>query len=152
MTDLEAIRLQIVTHLPVRVRWLIEQTPLDFDFSHSQSPLLNANDFLGGARDQQWTALHIFGEQDYAEGGGATPFLGVHAESGEILGLDLDRDESQIYLLNSNIDLFIRTFLEFDEVLRLSKRPPLNIRERLKEIDPGAFERSEWLDLCNLLQ
>jgi|SRR6266850_4230347 len=152
MTDPESIRLQVATRLPVRVQWLIEQTPLDFDFSPSQAPLLNANDFLGGPPDQRWTALHIFGEQDYAEGGGATPFLGVHAESGEILGLDLDRDESQIFLLNSNIDLFIKTFLELDEVLRLSRSPQVQIRERLKKIDPGAFERSEWLGLCSLFQ
>lgn len=152
MTDLESIRLQVATRLPVRVRWLIRQNPLDFDFSPSQSPLLNANDFLGSPPDSQWTALHIFGEQDYAEGGGATPLLAVHAENGEILGLDLDRDQSPIFLLNSNMDLFIKTFLELDEVLRFNRSPQLQIRECLKKIDPGAFERSDWLGLCTLFQ
>ncbi len=146
MTDIESIRLQIMTRLPVRVRWLVSGTPLDFDFSRSQVPLasITTNDVVGGPVEGEWTSLRIFGEEDYAEGGGAAPYLGVHAESGEIFGLDVEREASQMFFLNSDVDRFIQTFLALDRVLRLGGPPDAQIGERLKEIDPGAFERSEW--------
>ncbi len=45
--ELEYIRSQIVSRLPIRVRWLVKGIPLDFDFSRSQSLLepVNASDF-----------------------------------------------------------------------------------------------------------
>jgi hypothetical protein len=146
MTDIEPIRLEVVTRLPVRVRWLVSGTPLDFDFSRSKAPLrpIVAVDVAGGAVEEQWASLRIFGEEDYAEGGGASPYLGVHSESGEIFGLDVEREISQMFLLNSDIDRFIQTFLALDRVLRTGGPPDAQIGERLEQIDPGAFAHSEW--------
>ena len=103
-----------------------------------------AGDVVGSAVEEQWTSLRIFGEEDYAEGGGASPYLGVHSESGEIFGLDLEREMSQMFLLNSDIDRFILTFLVLDRVLRLGGPPEAQIGARLEQIDPGVFEHSEW--------
>src|SRR5215471_15351631 len=138
MTDIESIRLRIVTRLPVRARWLVNGTPLDFDFSRSQTPLrtITASDVVGGPVEGEWTSLRIFGEEDYAEGGGASPYLGVHSESGEIFGLDVEREMSQMFLLNSDIDRFIQTFLALDRVLRRGEPPDAQIGERLEQIDP----------------
>jgi hypothetical protein len=146
MTEIEPIRQQIVTRLPVRARWLINGTPLNFDFSRSQAPLrpIATGDVVGGPVEEKWTLLRIFGEEDYAEGGGASPYLGVHSESGEIFGLDVEREMSQMFLLNSNIDRFIETFLALDGMLRLGGSLDAQIRERLEQIDPGAFAYSEW--------
>jgi hypothetical protein len=146
MTDFESIRVRIVTRLPIRVRWLVNGTPLDFDFSRSQSPLrpITASDVVGGPVEEEWTSLRIFGEEDYGEGGGASPYLGVHSGSGEIFGLDVERETSHMFLLNSDVDRFIQTFLALDQALRLGGPPVAQVGERLKQIDPGAFERSEW--------
>jgi hypothetical protein len=147
MTDMESIRLQIVRRLPTRVRWLVHEDPLDFDFSRSSaslSPVTHAdvNDIT--TIEPEWTLLRIFGQQDYCEGGGATPYLGVHIESGAILGLDLERQDSHIFLLNSDFDRFIRTFLVFDQVLRSGSLSPAQLARRASEIDAAAFPRSDW--------
>jgi len=151
MIDTEPIRSQILTRLSVRGRWLVNETPLDFDFSRSQSPLrpIMAVDVAGGAIEEHWRSLRIFGEEDYAEGGGSRPYLGIHLESGEIYGLDLERVKSQMFLLNSNIERFVETFLALDQVLRPGGLLDPQIGERLKRIDPDAFERSEWRLLCD---
>lgn len=147
MTDIESIRRQIVKHLPVRVRWLVDGTPLDFDFSRSQAPLRSvmSGDFNNATViEKGWTALWIFGDDDYAEGGGASAYLGIHSESGAIFGLDVERETSPMFLLNSNADRFIQTFLALDRVLRPGGVLDPNIEGRLKQIDPDAFEHSEW--------
>jgi hypothetical protein len=88
--------------------------------------------------------LRIFGREDFAEGGGASPYLGVHLESGKVFGLDVERQRMQMFLLNSNVDRFIRTFLLLDQTLRLGEPSQEQILVRLSKIDPDAFERSEW--------
>lgn len=146
MTDIESIRLQVRARLPVRARWLVNGTPLDFDFSRAQTPLrgITAEDIIGGMLEGERASLRIFGEDDYAEGGGAHSYLGVHLESGKVFGLDLERRCSPMFLLNSDIDRFIQTFLALDQALRLDNLDRQQIAGRLNEIDPGAFERSEW--------
>jgi hypothetical protein len=69
MIDPESVRMQIAARLPIRVRWLVDETPLDFDFSRSQAPLrsIAAGDIIGGGIEEEWTSLDIFGEDDYAE-------------------------------------------------------------------------------------
>ena len=54
---------------------------------------------MNGDLEPEWSALDLFGEEDYAEGGGASPFLGVHRSSGKIFGLDVERDSSEMFLL-----------------------------------------------------
>jgi hypothetical protein len=146
MIEIESIREQIVTRLPVRAQWLISGTSLDFDFSPSQGTLhpVTTTDVVGDTVEEQWTSLRIFGQQDYAEGGGASPYLTVDADTGEIFGLDVERTTSQLFLLNSNIDRFIQTFLALDRMLHLGGLPDADIAARLKTIDPDAFERSDW--------
>src|SRR5258708_6735495 len=124
MTDIESIRLQIVTRLPIRVRWMVKEVPLDFDFSRSEAPLkpVMPSDFnTATVIEREWTSLQIFGGYDYAEGGGATPFLGVHSESGAVFGLDAELEASQMFFFNSDVDRFIRTFLALDRALGLGR-------------------------------
>jgi hypothetical protein len=146
MTNIESIRLQIMARLPVRVRWLVNGTPLDFDFSRSQAALrcITAGGIIGGTIEEEWRSLRMFGEDDYAEGGGAKTYLGVHIETGKVFGLDLERQSSQMFLLNSDVERFIQTFLALDQALRPGIPAQPQIAERLNEIDPGAFEHSEW--------
>jgi hypothetical protein len=153
MPDIESIRLQIVKRLPVRVRWPANGTFLDFDFSRSEAPLkpVAPRDFNGATViESEWTSLQIFGGYDYAEGGGANPFLGVHCETGAVFGLDAELYASAMFIFNSDVDRFIETFLALDRALRLGEVPG-PIKERLREIDSGVFERSEWRSFADHL-
>jgi hypothetical protein len=152
--DLEFVRAQIELHLPTHVRWLIKGTPLDFDFSRARAPLqpLDVVDLNCDYVLEEWKVLFLFGEQDYAEGGGASPWLGVHRDSGEIHGLDVERDdESVIFFLNSNIETFIRTFRLFDKAIHLGQVDLDMLLAKAKEIDPRGFRKSEWKDLLEYL-
>ena len=152
LTDIESIRLQIVTRLPVRVRWIVNEVPLDFDFSLSKAPLEPVKpSYFNSVTviDKEWSSLQIFGGYDFAEGGGARPYLGVHSDSGAIFGLDAELETSPMFLFNSDIDRFIQTFLALDRALGIGGRPDVQIAEKLKQIDPGVFEHSEWRLLCD---
>jgi hypothetical protein len=151
--DPEEARLQIAARLPMRVRWNLKGTPWDFDFSLSQHRLqpLISTDLNGCDIEKEWTDLYIFGTEDYAQGGGASPFLAVHRDTGQIFGLDVERESAQMYLLNSDVDRFIRTFLLFDGVLRLRTLPPAVAAERASAVDPDGFARSDWRGLANYL-
>ena len=151
MTDLESIRLQITSRLPARVRWLINGTPLDFDFSRAQAPLkpVTPADLNGLGIDDSWQHLCLFGQENFAEGGGANPYLAVDRDTGQIFGLDVERDSAQLFLLNSDIERYILTFQRFDQALRLKTLGPDRFLDELRKIDPCAFARSDWRSLSN---
>lgn len=154
MIDSENIRAQVVTQLPAHVRWRVNETPLDFDFSRARDPLrtFGTIDTNGvGDIEKEWTLLYLFGEQHYAEGGGASSWIGVHKEKGEIFGLDLERESSAMFFMNSNLDKFIKTFLIFDEALRYGKIPFKTLSSKAAQIDPLGFLKSEWQDLADYL-
>lgn len=151
--DTELTRHRIVLALPQRVRWMIHGTPLDFDFSRAQHPLreIEDRDLNGCDIPEEWTVLRLFGDEDYAEGGGASPFLGVHVETGEIYGLDVERDSAEMFLLNSNVETFIATFQLFDRALRERTLPPGEIASRAEALDPASFRVGEWSDLADYI-
>lgn len=150
--DLETVRTMVCSSLPVRARWFIDETPLDFDFSRAHAPLLpvQPSELLCDI-EPEWARIRLFGEQDYAEGGGASPFLGVHEETGWILGLDVEREASSIYVLNSTIDGFIETFLLFDGVLTRAHPQLETLALAAHRIDPSAFPDSEWKSFCDYI-
>lgn len=152
MIDPETIRLEITKRLPIRTRWMVAGVALDFDFSFSRVPLrpITAVDEIGCEIEESWTALYLFGEQRYD--GGASPFLGVHRNTGEICGLDVEREKSQVFLLNSDVEKFIRTFRRFDELLRGSSLAPGVLSRELRTIDPDAFQRSDWRDFADYIE
>jgi hypothetical protein len=151
--NLEEARLAIVARLPFRSRWLLRDTPWDWDFSRARRPLQPLAD--GDAEVWQevlppdWRHMFIFGEQDFAEGGGARPFVTVHAQTGEVWGLDVERERSAAFLLNSSIAAFIDSFLVLDDVLRSGAMPRVDLRGRLRAADPVSFENSDWRELVD---
>lgn len=151
--DLEYIRSEITKRLPRRVRWLVHETSIDFDFSKARKPLdtVKESDFIAGGSDKKWRVLFIFGEQDVSEGGGARPFLGVHKSTGKIYGLDVERDTSPIYLLNTDIDSFIATLRLFDAALRRHKGDVSALAAAARELDRAAYSRSDWRLLAEYL-
>jgi hypothetical protein len=151
--DPDAVRRQIAARLPPRVRWQVGPMTCLFDFSRSAAPLrpITADDVTGCPIEDAWTAIDLFGEQVFADGGGASPLLGVDRQTGEVCGLDVEREPPQMFLLNSSVDRFLETFRLFDEALRLGTRSLDEVVAAAREIDPAAFERSEWRSLCEYL-
>lgn len=146
---IEDLRAKVAVQLPSRVRWRIAETPWDWDFSRAREALkpISADDVSQGtALSSDWSELFIFGEEDFAEGGGASPFVTIQSQTGMVFGLDVERDGDATFLLNSSVSHFIETFRVFDEVLRTGIASPSGLLERVRAADPAAFERSEWRD------
>jgi len=151
--DTEELRLTIVRRLPRRARWLFEQTPWDWDFSRAARPLQAVPDDDAAkwmeVLPPDWRQMLIFGEEDFSEGGGASPLLTVHAETGVVFGLDVEREGTAVFLLNSSIPAFIETFLLFDNVLRVGGTAAARFRDHVQAVDPKSFQRSEWRGLID---
>lgn len=150
---IDELRVQLAVQLPPRVRWLVDDTPWDWDFSRARNALklISADDVSQyTALAAEWSQLHIFGEEDFA--GGAKPFLTIHAQTGAVCGLDVERDGDAPFLLNSSMSHFIETFRLFDEVLRTGTASPSGLLERVRAADPDAFQKSEWRDAVDYVQ
>ena len=137
----------------MRVRWLVGNCPIDFDFSRAQDDLrpLTVSDTNGFEIPQEWQSLCLFGEQNYAEGGGATPYLGIHIDTGQVFALDVESESSPLSLLNSDIDKFISTFDVFDRAVRQATLQIEQVAGLVEEIDPIAFADSEWVGLIDAI-
>jgi hypothetical protein len=153
MINLDLVRRKIMHELPARARWLVGGSPLDFDFSRAQRDLrpIGEADTNGFEIPQEWLTLYLFGEEDYAQGGGAAPYLGVHADTGQVFGLDVERDSSPIYLLNSDVDKYILTFDVFDQALRRGTLHVMQVARLAEEVDPVAFVAGEWHYLADAI-
>jgi hypothetical protein len=91
-----------------------------------------------------WQQLFIIGEEHYD--GGASPFIAAHGGTGEVLGLDIERDGTAAYFLNSSVGAFIETFLLFDQVVGSRAAMAAGLTERVRAADPHGYPRSEWRD------
>lgn len=93
----------LAEQLPLRSRWLVRDTTVDFDFTRSRSYLraLTPDDFNGELKTE-WAELFLFGQQDVAQGGGSSSLLGISLRSGEVFGLDVERG-TPLYFLSSSV-------------------------------------------------
>jgi hypothetical protein len=91
-----------------------------------------------------WRKLYLFGAENIAKGGGARPFVGIHVETGGVYGLDVERDTSPLFILNSSVARFIETFLLFENVIGRRTAAAFGLTDRVREADPETFSRSEW--------
>src|SRR5882762_6273506 len=91
----------VAAELPRTRQWRIANVPLDYDFSRAQSDLeyLDQPAFEGYPIVGRWEPLYIFGEERYAEGGGAISVLCVSAVSGAVVGLDIEREGESLFFL-----------------------------------------------------
>ena len=131
--------------LPLRRRWTCGGTPFDWDFSAKSRALrpLDSRVYQVPLKPA-WRTLLIFGEYDYAEGGGTNPFIGARSTDGMIWGLDPERDRKPMFLLNSTLDAFVDTFQALDAYLGAKQPLPADIDRTLRAIDKSAFGRSDW--------
>ncbi len=105
--------------LPTWTRWLVQATPLDFDFAAARrSPWQTVNQVLEDAED--FRELRVFGQYDYAEGAGASPLLCLRITDAAIVQIDLEATlPSAVW--NSSMQEFVSTFLQVDRALRLGQ-------------------------------
>lgn len=152
MLELEPARRLVAARLPQHVTWLLKGTPHDFDFRRAGSQLRTVQeDEVNVELEYEWTRLALFGEADFAEGGGATWLIGIHLDDRTVQGLDFEREGLPQFLLNSDIDAFVRTFLAFDEAIRLGRAPLGGLQRALRSLDARSSERSEWRSLTQYL-
>jgi hypothetical protein len=141
--NLEHFRTKVSKELPEKVRWVVERTPLEIDFTKSRSELSAVSNDDGNYEAQEkWKDLYIFGEEDFSEGGGANPGICVNKHSGKIYGFDPEREEC-VYFINSDIESYIKTFLLFDDYLRHQTITQTALSKEVKLADK-AFDKSEW--------
>src|ERR1041385_5251046 len=111
--DFKTIQSVILDRLPVHARWMANDTPMDFHFSETlqilPDNLVESN--------PEWREFLIFCECVCGDGGGATPWLFILQTDGAVFGFDLER-ENPIYVLNSSLETFIRTFSLLNNYLR----------------------------------
>jgi hypothetical protein len=120
--DRKAIETSLASGLPVQSRWMIDSTPLDFEFTVGRLGVRSLPDEVLDA-DTESSELLAFGEQDFAEGGGARSWLCVRDRDGSIHGFDLER-EKPMFLPNSSVERFIATFLFLNDYLARKKPLP----------------------------
>ena len=131
--------------MPLHARWVIGDMPWDWDFSRTRQELRppSAADFCYGDAEPEWLELYLFGFQDFWEGG-ASPYIGVHKESGAVYGLDVERETECVFFLNSSVLCFIETFLIFNQVFGEGAASPEGLRAKVRAADPEGFDRSGW--------
>ena len=146
-TDPKAVQSAAVAGLPDHARWTIHDTPLDFYFSDARRcgpRSLTGHDVDGGLPDE-WSKFLVFGWYDYAEGGGAAPWIGVRKRDGAVHGLDIEREDGgATFMFNSSIGRFIDSFAALGQYLRNGQPLPPDIAARVRDIDPDAYPMSEW--------
>ena len=162
MLDLDAIQSAVVTQLPRKARWIIDETPVDYDFSVAHSGLLTPSaKHFNYDPSNEWQDLLIFGE--FAHGGGGSPYLCIRKSDSKVVELDVERMDTwgrrgeAIFLLNSSINTFIDTWLYLNSCLagksfdRGESLPP-DAEQKLLSIDPEAYSHSEWKALVDHLK
>ena len=144
--DCETIKCLIATSLPDHASWDVSGMSIDYDFTSGKRDLnyVCNRDFVGTEIEFAWAKLRKFGEIDYFKGGGANPLLTIDEETGNVIGLDVERDTNPTFRMNSSIEHFIQSFQLLDTYLSKKKRLPADIHDQMKSIDPDAFEGSEW--------
>ena len=117
--DLEQLRLKTLSRLPDQVYWRVQERRVVFDFRRAFRPLKPVSTAdLFRRLEPEWAQIYVFGDRVTVNGGGSRSLLGIHQDSGAVYGLDPERKGSPLYLLNSNAEAFIDTFLLFDRMLR----------------------------------
>lgn len=142
--DIEAVERMIAAELPSKAHWDVLGTPVEHDFSigHDGPRPLGARDFDFEPGDE-WRDFLVFGKVDYADGGGASPYLVIRQIDGAVCGLDVQRDDDPLFLLNSSLRQFIETFTYLDGCSGAGVWPP-GMEAKVRAIDPSAYGESDW--------
>ena len=150
LMDAASIQSTIASRLPQRARWLIGHTPLDFSLYDvpRDLPAVTAELKCDLPDVEQVSDFIVFGMWNYAEGGGARPFLVVRQSDGKVFRVDVESDE-ELFLLNSSLQAFIDTFCLVDKYLGHGQPIPADLNLSARNLDPTVYSESEWRNLVD---
>ena len=150
--DLEQLRLRTLSRLPDQVYWRVHERRVVFDFRRAHSPLKPVSTAeLFRRIEPEWARLFVFGDRVTVSAGSSRSLLVVQQGSGVVYGLDPGLKDAPLYLLNSNADAFIDTFLLFDRMLRSGPTSLAALRSEAEQIDPTTFPKGAWRGLADQL-
>ena len=112
--DRKATEAALASGLPYRARWMVEGEPLDFRFMVCRHGFYTLPDAVIANAGTATCELLVFGEQDYAEGGGSRSWLCVRKRDGAVYRFDPEFEEP-LLLLNSSVPQFVATFRALDD-------------------------------------
>jgi hypothetical protein len=147
--DPQTMQSAILTGLPIYTRWMVNGTPVDYDFSEGRRGGQVPSDDIIESNPECHDFL-IFGRYDCAEGGGASPWLCIRKTDCSVIGLDFEREDA-VFAINSSLERFVRTFAFLNSYLGAGKQLPFDAEKSLREIDPGLYPVSDWRLLVNCL-
>jgi hypothetical protein len=148
--DLSSMRLAILERIPIQSHWLVNGTSVDYDFSEASRALAPIPNFVV-QENPEWRELLVFGTCDYANGGGAKPWLCIRKSDGVVVGFDGER-ENPVFTLNTTIERFVQTFEFLNTHLSEGKKLPESTEAILKLIDPDSYSASDWCLLVEYLR
>jgi hypothetical protein len=70
--------------------------------------------------------------------------LVVRQSDGKVFGVDVERDEKKLFLLNSSLQAFIDTFCLLDRYLGHGRPIPADLNLLARNLDPTVYSESEW--------
>ena len=143
------MRLAIFEGIPNKTRWLVNGTPINYDFSEAKKALAPIPNFVV-QENPEWRELLVFGTCDYANGGGAKPWLCIRNSDGAVVGFDGER-ENPVFTLNTTVERFVQTFTFLNSHLSEGKKLPESADAILNSIDPESYSASDWRLLVEYL-
>jgi hypothetical protein len=152
MFNLIFARAEVAAHLPKYARWMLGETPLDFNFLNKSYDFrqLNESDIVGGPLPIEWSNHLVFGEYDFADGGGASPWVAVQKDHGSVWGLDIERTPETKVCFNSSINRFISTFQVLNKYLCSGKSLTKDLIQQVNDFDPDVFPASAWQEIIGM--
>jgi hypothetical protein len=147
------MRTFVLDRLPRRARWNICGSALDFAFLPEGLDLrqIDPGDIVGGPIPEEWAGCWVFGMYNYADGGGASPWIAVRERDGFVCGLDAEREGSAPFIFNSSLDRFISIFNLFNGHFPANQALARDTVLQARALDADAFDNSEWRMLCDLI-
>lgn len=141
--DLVSIEKLIATRLPASARWPFEDWgDEEFNFFPKGMP---GNRYLPTAwfyKEFQVSDYFVFGDLDFADGGGACYWLCIDKQDESICAFDVSLDQGRM-TFNSSLAQFVQSFHVLDRYLCKGEQPPQDCEAQLRAIDP-VYSDSRW--------
>lgn len=148
--DLKRVGSAVLARLPECARWLVHDTPFELTFSVASKGFVRVEE-IGGAAEDDWQDLLIFGDYDWNDTGGEAGLLCLHESDGSVCGFNPDRLDEPVFVYNCSMERFIDTFLLLDPHLRSGAALPEGIAEAARIVDPDVYDASEWRLLIDFI-
>ncbi len=141
-----------LARLPRQSSWQTESGVIDFWFAPSIRRI-SETDRVGASIPDGWRRLLIFGGMSVNRGGGAQPWFAIDPETTNVVGIDVEReDSSAVFFVSSSVRQFVEIFGSLDEFLGSGRNLPSNAIQTIRAIDDkAAVDGGEWIGLIEYI-